>query len=189
MKFSSPFFILSLTTIILLLSCTNKTNLTKEFSCKGSHQIQQLETVEDFNKNFTVKIPKYWNTKLYYDNVQSEIFSADTIKSLTDSYIMDFAMVLSSISISKELQQEVLEKNEDNGMETYKDSFHPFKGYDAYAHIGFGNAKGYAVYIFQYYIKISEEKYMRIKTEFYGDENFNARLCEALSLIEKVKIH
>jgi len=189
MKYSSPFLLLSIITILLFFSCAKQTNLTKEFACKSSHQLQQLEAVDDFNKSFTISLPKYWNTKLYYDNTQSEIFSADTIKNLTESYIMDFAMVLSNIEISKELQKKVQQKSMDNALETNKDSFHSFKGYDAYAYLGKGSSMGYVFYVFQYYIKINEEQYMQIKTEFYGEDNFDSRLCEALSLIETIKIH
>ena len=189
MKYSWTFYLLIITTILLIFSCQNKSELTKEFSCKNTKELSQLESVDDFNKNFTVRLPKHWNTKLYYDSVQSEIFSADTIKSLTESYIMDFAMVLSPIEVSGKLQNELLKKSADNDMETIKESFHNFQGYDAYAHLGVGKNKNYTFYVFQYYIGIDKERYMRIKTEFYSDNHFDSRFCEALSLIETIKIH
>ena len=107
MKYSYTYFFLVVTSVLLLSSCGNKTDLTKEFSCKSKHQLAVLEEVHDFNKNFTIEVPKHWNTKLYYDNVQSEIFSADTIKSLSESYIMNFSWVNDTIQISKILQAEV----------------------------------------------------------------------------------
>ena len=152
MNYSWTFYLLTITTILLIFSCQNKSELTKEFSCKNTKELSQLESVDDFNKNFTVRLPKHWNTKLYYDSVQSEIFSADTIKSLTESYIMDFAMVLSPIEVSGKLQNELLKKSADNDMETIKASFHNFQGSDAYAHLGVGKNKNYTFYVFQYYI-------------------------------------
>lgn len=188
MKYSWTFYLLTITAVLLIFSCQDKSELSEEFSCKNRKKLQQLEIVDDFNKNFTVKIPKHWNTKLYYDSVQSEIFSADTIKSLTESYIMDFAMVSSPLEITEKLQDEVLKKSGENDMETIKENFHSFHGYDAYAHLGVGKNKNYIFYVFQYYIGIDKEKYMLIKTEFYSDNNFDSRFCEALSIIETIKI-
>ncbi len=188
MKYSYTYFFLVITSVLMLLSCENKTDLAKEFSCKSKHQLASLEEVDDFNKNFIIKVPKYWDTKLYYDNVQSEIFSADTIKSLSESYIMNFSWVNDTIQISKILQAEVHKIKEKNGMKTIKESFHKFKKRDAYAHLGIGKTTNYSFRVFQYYIKIDEENYMRIKTEFYGDDDFQTRFCEALSIIEMIAL-
>jgi len=187
MKYSSSYFLLSITIVFLFVNCQNKTVLSKKFSCKNHSQLQELESVIDFNKNFKVNLPKYWNTKLYYDNVQSEIFSADTIKSLTESYIMEFAWVNDTIQISDKLQEKLLQISEENAMKTSKESFHKFKGMEAYAHLGLGKSNDYTFRVFQYYIKFNEDNYIRVKTEFYGDNNFESRFCEALSIIETIE--
>lgn len=187
MKYYSSYFLLSITIVLFFVSCQHKTDLSKTFSCKDHIQLQELELVSDFNNNFNIKLPKYWNTKLYYDNVQSEIFSADTIKSLTESYIMDFSWVNDTIQISGKLQDKVRQISEENSMKTTKESFHKFKGMEAYAHLGLGKSKDYTFRVFQYYIKLNEEIYMRIKTEFYGDNNFESRFCEALAIIETIE--
>ncbi len=178
-----------LTSILLLISCQNPiSELSKEFSCDNVTKLENLETVSDFKNIFSVEVPKHWNTKLYYDDNQSEIFSADTIKNLSDSYIMDFSVVLNNLEINKKLQEKVLQKAMDNNLKTLKESFHNFKGNKAYAHLGLGSSKGMDLYVFQYYFKLNEEKYMLIKTEFYGKEGFDNRFCESVSLIEKISI-
>lgn len=186
MKYSSSYFLLGFTLVLLLVGCQHKTDLSKTFSCKDRIQLQDIELVSDFNNNFNIKLPKYWNTKLYYDNVQSEIFSADTIKSLTDSYIINFAWVHDTIQISDKLQEKVLQISNKNAMKTAKESFHNFKGRKAYAHLGLGTSNDYSFRVFQYYIKFNEESYMRVKTEFYGDNNFESRFCEAIAIIETI---
>ena len=175
-----------LAAFVFLISCQDSIELSTQFSCENMLQLKNLETVNDFNKNFSVKLPKYWNTKLYFDDMQSGIFSADTLKSLSESYIIDFAMIRSSIEISEKLSDRIHQKNMDNMMETSKESFHSFKGNKAYAHLGKGKSRGLDFYVFQYYIKMSSENYMLIKTEFYSEENFENRLCEAINLIKKI---
>lgn len=174
----------------MLVSCHEKTSeLSSIFSCEKSTELTQLETLHDFKNNFTIKTPKYWKTKLYYDNRQSEIFSADTIKNLSDTYIMDYSAILGRIDINKDLQEKVKQKTQENAMETVKESFHKFKGFDAFANLSKGTSRGMDLYIFQYYIKLNDEKYLLIKTEFYGIKDFDSRFCESISLLEKIKIH
>lgn len=166
----------------------NSSELSDVFSCENTPISMALEKVDDFQNNFTIQIPKHWKTKLYYDSIQSEIFSADTIKALSDSYIMDFSAISNQIEIDDALKAKVHQKLMDNDLITLQESFHKFKGFNAYAHLGKGTSKGMDLYVFQYYIKLNKEKYMLIKTEFYGEENFNVRFCESLALIEKIKI-
>lgn len=187
MKNSFAFLFLSIVVLLLCISCEKQTDLSKEFSCKDSNQLQQLEVVTDFNNNFMVSLPKHWNTKLYYDSVQSEIFSADTLKSLTKSYIMNFSWVSDSIEISKKLQEKVRQKSLENNMKTAKESFHNYSDKKAYAHLGVGENNTYAFHVFQYYVKFNDENYLRIKAEFYGDADFDSRFCEAISIIETIK--
>jgi hypothetical protein len=189
MKYTTNFFLLNFLLAFLLIGCNKPRDLSKQFSCENTSQLQNLESVDDFNKNFTVKLPKHWKTKLYYDSIQSEIFSADTIKNLLDTYIMDFAIVNSTIQLTENLSKKVHQKSMDNNMKTEKESFHKFKGNEAYAHLGVGSSRGETFHIFQYYIKTSEDQYMLIKIEFYGDKNFETRFCEAISLIDKLEIN
>ncbi len=189
MNNSHKIFLIGISFLVLTFSCKNPSDLAKQFSCENNSQHFKLESVDDFNKSFTVKLPKHWNTKLYYDSVQSEIFTADTLKSLSESYIMDFSMLNAPLNITEELSKKIHQKNMDNMMETLKESFHTFKGKEAYAHLGIGKSRGSDFYVFQYYIKASQESYMMIKTEFYGKENFDSRFCEALNLIDKIEIN
>ncbi len=175
--------------LVLLTSCSQKkTELRSSFACQSKLELKDLERVEDFKHNFTIQVPKYWNTKLYYDNKQSEIFSADTIKNLRDTYIMDFSVIYAPLKIDARLQANLRQTTMNNDLRFIKDSFHKFRGYDAYAQLSKGKSKDIDLYVFQYYIGIQPEKYLLIKTEFYGEENFKQRFCESLALIEKISI-
>jgi len=182
-------YLIHIALVVSLSSCENSHDLSKQFSCETNSKLRNTETVNDFNKSFSVEVPKHWNTKLYYDSLQSEIFSADTLKSLSESYIMDFAMIHAPLDLNESLRKKVHQKSMENLMETTQESFHTFQGYSAYAHLGKGTSRGSDFRVFQYYIKTSEESYMMIKTEFYGSENFESRFCEALDLIDRIQIN
>jgi len=185
------FLIIStLSFLFLLASCAETpTELSTNFSCENSSKISNLESVKDFKDNFTIKTPKHWNTKLYYDNRQSEIFTADTIKTLSDSYIMDYSVISNTINIDETLEAKVKQITQNNAMETIQESFLKHKEYDAFAHLSKGTSRGLTLHVFQYYIKLEEEQYLLIKSEFYGDKDFESRFCESLSLINQIKIH
>ena len=190
MKFVKPFYLFVFFSGIFIQSCQVETSeLSKSFSCTNINKLSNFESITDFNKNFSIQVPKHWNTKLYYDSVQSEIFTADTIKSLTETYIMDFSVITNDLKINEDFKTKVREKIEVSGMKVIDEKFYTFKNNKAFYNLSFGNSKGKDLHIFQTYIKINEYKYMLIKTEFYGKEGFDSRLCESISIINKVNIN
>jgi hypothetical protein len=176
--------------LLVFQSCQDKSSndISKVFKCKINTKLSDLETTKDFKNNFSVSVPKYWNTKLYYDSKQSEIFSADTIKNLSESYIMDFSVINSEIKIDEKLQEKVAQKLQNNAMKTLQEKFYKFRNLDAYSNLSIGKSRELDLYVFQTYIKINKEKHLLIKTEYYGKEGFDKRFCESLALIDKIKI-
>ena len=65
--------------LLVLVSYTScKSNkLSEEFKC-SSPSFSNLEEITDFKKNFVMKLPKNWKTNLYYDEMVSSIYTADT---------------------------------------------------------------------------------------------------------------
>ena len=61
---------------------------------------------------FTVDIPKNWKTNLFYDDLQSSIYTADTSKQLTKTILLDFSFIQKKISLNEifvlKLEQEKL---------------------------------------------------------------------------------
>lgn len=182
--------ILYLSILLIFSTCKkSSTDLSKLFSCEQTPSVSNLESVTDFKNNFSIQTPKHWNTKLYYDNVHSEIFAADTIKVLTDSFIMSYSARSSSLKIDEELKEKVLQKTKEHALKTIQEGFLTFKGHKSYGNLSEGTKKGMTYRIFQYYIKLKEDKYVLIKTEFYGAENFHSRFCESISLINQIQFH
>ena len=88
---------------LLLIGCNTKTPLQQDFDCENS-SIANLETVKDMKSVFTLQLPKSWKTNLFYDSVQSSIYTADTTKQLTETTILDITLVADSIALNEDLK-------------------------------------------------------------------------------------
>ena len=84
--------LLLLIVIVLTTSC-KKTVLDKEFSCNSTTVNGVLERNEDVKKTFSIQIPMHWKTNLFFDELQSSIYFADTTKQLTETVILDITHV------------------------------------------------------------------------------------------------
>ncbi len=181
------FFGTILIALMSLMACHDVSGLSKEFACNNTPNLPKLETVKDFNNLFSVRLPKYWNTKLYYDSSQSEIISADTIKNLTETYIMDFSMISSQVKIDQDLQKKVALKNKENNLENIKEFFYTIHRKKAFSNLSKGIKEGHTFHILQSYIKVSDTKFLLVKAEFYGEQYFDLRLCESIHLLDDIQ--
>ena len=75
-----------------LLTCTNQSKVSWSFNCKTS-SFEQLEKLRYLKKLFSIELPKTWNTNFYYDSLQSSIYTADTTKQLTETFLLDITNV------------------------------------------------------------------------------------------------
>ena len=93
MKINFLFFVL----ILILASCKKQSELSKEFNC-NSIELTNLKSYLDFKNNFKLYIPTYWKTNKYYSETQSDIFTADTTKQLTETFILNTSYALGTIN-------------------------------------------------------------------------------------------
>ena len=170
---------------ILITACSKPSKLSQEFSCSKSHW-ENLETVEDFQQNFSIKIPKTWKSQLYYDELQSEIFCADTLKNLEDSYLMEFAFIRGKLNIDSTLQKQIHQITSDNHIEKVRENFTDFKTYKGYYFLGKGIKNNLDYHFFQYYLNLNSDHYLMVKTDIYGNEKVEERLCESYQVIESL---
>ncbi len=171
-----------------LLSCQYESTLSEHFSCSNS-SLSNLETVTEFQKNFSVKLPKNWKTELYSISNQSGIISADTSKVFSKSYTIDFSINNGSINLPEDLNKKINDLLRDKNLMEVKTSYHQFDKKEAFAHLSIGKDPENTTFsVFQYYIKLDEEKYILVKAEIHGGSLQQERLCEAISLINKIEI-
>ena len=181
-------FLIILTASLLFFSCQNQSELSKEFNCKKS-TIENLETIKDVKNLFSVKFPKHWKTNLFYDNLQSSIYTADTTKQLTETMLLDVTLVKKEISFNDtfklQKEQESLSKN----LIQTKSKELSFLNKPSFYTISKGKKGKFSYQICNIYIKINNQNFIFAKAEVYGDSLVKQRLCKGFNLIEKIKIH
>ena len=91
---------LLLLSVLICCSCSSKTGLNKEFSC-NNYSIKNTKTTKDFKNKFELTIPTKWKTNLYYDNIQSSIYTADTTRQLTETVLIDATQVNDNYTFDK----------------------------------------------------------------------------------------
>ncbi|MFD2567681.1 hypothetical protein [Pseudotenacibaculum haliotis] len=172
--------------MICAVACSRKSQISKDLDCTPE-KYKNLEVVEDVNKTFKVQLPDNWKTNLYYDRNQSSIFSADTTKQLTNTYTVDITKVYNELKLDDDFIQK-FKTNLANGKLVEATSYElEFQGKQAYYSRALGKRGQFDYQICNLFIKINSGNYIHAKAEVYGDSLVNERICNALSLIEKIE--
>jgi hypothetical protein len=184
MKYLLLLFIASL----LFYSCKKQSYISTNFNCKEI-KITNLEEVKDVKNLFTLQLPKSWKTNLFYDKMQSSIYTADTTKQLTETVLLDITHINNAINFNTlfKLKQEQESLAKDLIQTQSKEI--TFLNKPSYFTVSKGKKGNYAYKICQIFIKINQEQLILAKAEVYGDSLVNKRMCTAITLIEKIKIH
>jgi len=176
------FLLLSIT----IFSCSKQTPLTEKFKCK-SVKINNLESVYDFNKNFKIRIPTSWKTNLYYDKYESSVFAADTLRELTDSYILGTSFTYGKLDFNEAYIKKIDSVLTVNSLEKIDEGNELFKTKKTYWYLVKGKKNGFPYQQFNLTVKLSENTYFNAYSEVYGEDNIHRRTCESISIIEKIE--
>ncbi|QNM86414.1 hypothetical protein H9W90_04625 [Polaribacter pectinis] len=182
------YLIISFFAILLLFSCQKQSEISKSFNCEST-SFKNLEETKDVKKLFTLQLPKSWKTNLYYDETQSSIYTADTTKQLTETLLLDVTFIRNSINFDEAFklkqEQESLGKQliQTEGKEVI------LLDKPSYYTLSKGKKGVYKYEVCQAFIKLNEQNFILAKAEIYGDSLVNKRMCEAISLIENIKIN
>jgi len=176
-------------TIFSLISC-QRNDLIKEFDCTSSVNMGESKEMRDILKKFKIIVPKSWKTQLYYDEFKSQIYSADTTKNLTETYVLDIAWHQGELKLNEFFEQKVIDTLAINEqLTTYKSKFGKFHGKDAYWNLSEGIDSGFPYNHLELYIKTDFDEYFTITTKIYGQDNINTRLCESILIVDKIKFN
>lgn len=175
-----------LTVFLLISACTSPSELQKEFDCSSS-KFSNLETVQDFKKVFTVEIPKNWKTNLYYDTLQSTIYSADTTKQLTETTIYDFNLVQQSIEFDDKFQLELESESLAQGLISTRKKALTINEKPSFYILSRGKKQNFPYQKLAIYQKLNDQNFIHTKVEIYGNNLVNERLCKAIGLVETIK--
>ncbi|NOR28498.1 MAG: hypothetical protein GQ540_08220 [Lutibacter sp.] len=173
-------------TFFLFFSCSKQSELHKKYNCSSS-KISNSKTIKDFNKNFRLTISNDWKSNFYFNKFQSEIFSADTTKQLTDSFILGTSFNQGIINFNSNFHQEKDSILTVNHLELTDSGEQLFLSKPSYWYVAKGMKNGYTYHQFNSTIKLSENTYFVGYSEIYGDTNINERICETISILEKIE--
>ena len=171
--------------LIATISCHKKSSLEKEFNCINSIDLSNSKEYRDFKKNYKITIPVKWKTKLYFDEYQSDIFTADTIKQLSDSYIIDTSWKMGELNFDEDF---ILKNNSQTDLDLVNSKLATFLEHPAYWSLSKGQKENLEYHILNVYIKTSVDSYLLASAEIYGNQNIEKRLCESISIFNTIKI-
>ncbi len=172
--------------IITVTSCTNKTALETAFNCSNNISFSDTKKIKDIKKNFTITVPENWKTQLYYDEFQSDIFTADTIKELSSTYILDTSWKFGELILDADFESKIV-STIDSDLNLVNSKFEIIQEKPAFWYLKKGENKGFDYQVLHIFIKTSVDTYLEIKTEVYGSDNVNKRYCESIQLIKTIE--
>lgn len=172
--------------IIFFYGCSNQSELSKNFNCQSS-TLENTTQIFDFNKNFKLNIPVSWKTELYYDKYTSEIFTADTIKQLSDTFILDASYNLGEVIFNEEFFAKNNAIAGSENFEIIKSEISLFQSKESYWYVLKGTKNNFPYQQFNLTVKLSNNTYFNSYVEIYGDDNIDARICQAISILDNIE--
>lgn len=173
--------------ISLNVSC-DKSDLKEDFQCEVPAP-GQTKKYKDILKHFDIHIPKEWKTILYYDEYVSNIYSADTSKSLTQTYIIDVTWHQGELYFDEDFEEMAKSNLDSLKMNIVKKEFIKFKKYPAYYFYSQGKYLEYDYHLLEIYVKTKPDEYFSFISKVYGNKNVDQRICESIALFEDISIN
>ncbi|WP_435262278.1 hypothetical protein [Tenacibaculum sp. nBUS_03] len=173
--------------VTFFISC-NSSELKKDFNCSSNSAYSDLKKFEDFRNLFTIKLPKKWKVNLYYDNGQTSIYAADTTLSLTKTTLLDASLIHSPTFIDATFKQKVSADNTKMKLQEIKTKDFKLFNKNSYYSLAKGKKGKYPYHILNVFTKVNTDNFLHIKTEIYGDDLVDDRICNAINLINEIQL-
>lgn len=171
---------------LLLSGCSKQSEIGKKMNCSTT-TYKNTKQITDFNKNFTLNIPSNWKTELYFDNYQSEIFTADTIKQLSETYILAASYNLGTLNFDSDFHHRKDSVLSANNLKITASGNESFQSKPSFWYVSKGIKNNFVYHRFTVLTKLSENTYFSAYSEVYGNTNIDKRICESISLLESVQ--
>ncbi|MDO9261127.1 MAG: hypothetical protein Q7U08_04220 [Flavobacteriaceae bacterium] len=175
--------------ILIFISCKNKSELAAEFDCDQNSSNSALKTLTDIHKNYSISIPNHWKISYYYDEYQSDIYAADTLKPLTSTYILNFSDKKGLLLLNDDFKKKIHDALSTDGLKIIRDKkLQKTEIFDYYVYSK-GIRNQFPYYQIQLYKAVNKQSFFDVKIEIYGDQQVENRICEAIHYIELLQIH
>ncbi|MDP3353004.1 MAG: hypothetical protein Q8S44_04615 [Flavobacteriaceae bacterium] len=164
----------------IISSCNQKSELALYFNCNKDFGNYNLKTLDDINKNYSMTFPSHWKSSFYFDEYQSDIYIADTTKSLTSTYILNISNKKGDLIFDQNFKTKLSSELALQNLQLIKlDSFQYLET-DSYFVHATGNKNNYNYNLIEIYKPSNNNSFFEIKIELYGDNQLNDRICEAI---------
>ena len=143
---------------------------------------------KDVLKKFKIDIPISWNSKLYYDEYKSVLYSADTTKNLSETFIIEITWHQGELEVNQGLDtlvQDAIDTKEE--LQTLKSGFGKFKKFPAYYNLSNGENIDLSYFYLQVYLQTKPDEYFTLTTKIYGNEFVDERICASIALFNEIK--
>ncbi len=170
----------------LLIHCGNPPFLSSKFDC-DIEKYKNTKSYTDINNNFNISIPDTWKTELYFSDYESEIFSADTTKELTESYILDVSYNSGRIEFDTQFYRNTDSVSSLNNLTIINSGNQLFQSKPTYWNIVKGSKNGFPFHQFNLMVKLSRNSYFNAHSEIYGDSAVYPRICKSISILESIE--
>lgn len=173
--------------LVLFVQSCKKNDLRNDLNCNTTTNFADTKEIRGFLKHFKLNVPRNWKSELYYDEMQSRFYGADTSKQLTETYIIDVTWHQGEIELNDDFRQLIENDVKQNDhLKPIKGGFGYFKDIPCYYNLANGIHAGFTYHYLQIYLKTDVDEYYNLTTKVYGDEFVEERICESLSLFENI---
>jgi hypothetical protein len=173
--------------LITLVSCTKPTALQQDFNC-GSVNLGKTTVMQDFQKKFEVAIPDKWSKKMFYNEYQTSLMTADSLVPLNESFILDISLNNGDLKVDDNIKNTVIRNIiSKEHLRINKFKIGKFHNKPSVWLLAEGTRNGMPFHLFKLLSKKDDKTYYQIETQIYGDSLVDQRVCKAISLIETLK--
>ena len=174
-------------TLFFILSCSQGA-FEKEFGCETPMSFTNKKEFNDVLNHFSMEFPKKWKTKLYYDEYQSKIYSADTTKNLSETYIIDVTWHQGELLINEAFEEKI-NKNVQVELDLIPVKWDKgeYLGKPAFYHISTGKTPNMNWHYLQIYRQHKPDEYYTFTSKIYGDELVDERLCASFAVFKEIE--
>ena len=176
-------YIFVLTLLTLFLTSCQKSKFEREFECETPSSYTQTKTYKDVLGHFEIDVPSSWKTELYYDEYQSALYSADTTKTLRETFILDVSWRQWELVLNKDFEVKVAQNATRNlKLIPVKSGFGDYLGNPAYYHIATGKSDDLSWHYLEVYVQHKVDEYYVFTAKIYGDKFVSERICSSFSI-------
>jgi len=172
--------------IVLITGCQNS-KFERDFDCDTPVQFTNTKTYKDVLSHFKVDVPNNWKTKLYYDEYQSTLYTADTTKQLSESYIIDVTWRQGELVFDADFEERVAANvSNEHNLIPVKSGRGEFLGKPSYYHISTGKNATMNWHHLQVYVQSGTDDYYLLTSKIYGSDFVNERICASFGLFKTI---